>query len=78
MSDTDNQPRQSASDMAAEIRRLRSLNAELVATLTDIRSATNADDPESYRADDREGCLDTVFAIADRALSRATKEPGNG
>ncbi len=37
--------------------------------LTDIRDATNADNPGSYRCDDREGCLDTVFAIAARALA---------
>lgn len=27
--------------------------------------------PDSYRADDREGCLDTVHAIAARAVDRA-------
>ena len=47
----------------------------VVGALQNIKDATNADDPESYRADDREGCLDTVFAIASRAL---TKENTDG
>lgn len=33
-----------------------------------IAAVTNADDPESYRNDDPQGCLDTVFAIAVEAL----------
>lgn len=37
--------------------------------LARVRDATDADNPESYRSDDREGCLDTVFSIADAALS---------
>jgi len=37
--------------------------------LTRIKGMTDADDPESYRCDDREGCLDTVFSVASRALS---------
>jgi hypothetical protein len=41
----------------AEAERLRE-------ALADIAQATNADDPESYRSDDREGCLDWVYAKA--------------
>lgn len=42
---------------------------ELEAALTDIAEATDPDNPESYRCDDREGCLDTVQAIARSALT---------
>ena len=45
---------------ADEIERLRS-------ALKDIAEMTDADNPESYRCDDREGCLDTVFATASAA-----------
>lgn len=38
------------------------------ALLRNIRGMTNADDPRSYRCDDREGCLDTVFSMASKAL----------
>jgi hypothetical protein len=34
-----------------------------------IKAMTDADNPNSYRADDREGCLDTVFAVASQALA---------
>lgn len=44
------------------------LLAEAREALKDIAEATDADNPESYRADDREGCLDTVHAIAASAL----------
>lgn len=43
--------------VAAEVERLR-------AALADIAKATDADNPESYRCDDREGCLDYVYAKA--------------
>ena len=41
----------------AEVERLR-------VVLADIASATDVNDPESYRCDDREGCLDYVYAKA--------------
>lgn len=34
-----------------------------------IRRMTDADDPDSYRCDDREGCLDAVFGVASEALA---------
>jgi hypothetical protein len=40
-----------------------------IAALQSIKEMTDANDPESYRCDDREGCLDTVFAVASEALS---------
>ena len=40
----------------------------LESALVSIRDMNNADDPSSYRSDDREGCLDTTFDVADRAL----------
>lgn len=36
--------------------------------LRHIVEMTDAENPESYRADDREGCLDTVHDTARRAL----------
>lgn len=48
--------------------------AEALEALTQIHINTNADDPESYRADDREGCLDAVFAIADKVLHKPKGE----
>lgn len=45
-----------------EIERLRD-------ALQRIKDMTDADNPDSYRADDREGCLDTVFAVASRTLA---------
>ena len=51
----------------------------LVAALQSIADDTNPDSPEeNYRADDREGCLDTVFATATRALAAARTGPVNG
>lgn len=41
---------------------------QLRAALTNIRGMTDVDNPASYRCDDREGCLDTVFSAASRAL----------
>lgn len=41
---------------------------ELEGAVRDIAEATDPDNAESYRCDDREGCLDTVNAIA-KALS---------
>ena len=43
----------------------------LKTALASIKSMTDVDNPESYRCDDREGCLDTVFATATRALEYA-------
>lgn len=48
------------------------VNAELLAALNNIRQMTDADDPESYRCDDPEGCLDTVFEEAVSAIAKAT------
>lgn len=59
---------------------LTSLIAErdgLREALTDIAAMTDPDDPESYRSDDREGCLDTVQAVARTALSLDTNK-GDG
>jgi chromosome segregation ATPase len=45
--------------------------ARLQAVLADIAAMTDADDPQSYRSDDREGCLDAVYAKAKRSLDAA-------
>ena len=49
-------------DAADEIERLRE-------ALKAVADMTDADNPESYRCDDREGCLDTVFATATNAMT---------
>lgn len=41
-----------------------------------IKDMTDADNPESYRSDDREGCLDAVFAVASEALAAANAAEG--
>lgn len=65
----------SLSTQAEEMRRMR-------AALEQIAEATDPDAvEENYRADDREGCLDYVFAKARAALSpqvAATQEAQNG
>lgn len=42
---------------------------ELRKALGDIQAMTDADDPDSYRSDDREGCLDAVHDAARQALA---------
>ena len=55
----------------AEVARLRD-------ELTDIAEATNVDDPESYRCDDREGCLDYVYAKAVEAMGNSGQDAAGG
>lgn len=41
-----------------------------------IKEHTDPEPPEeNYRADDREGCLDTVFSIASTAIARLEAKP---
>lgn len=41
-----------------------------------IKEHTDPEPPEeNYRADDREGCLDTVFSIASTAIARLDAKP---
>lgn len=48
---------------------------DMLAALERIAEHTNPDSPEeNYRADDREGCLDTVFEIARAAIAKAKGE----
>lgn len=54
------------SQAADEIERLRE-------ALQSVADMTDADNPESYRCDDREGCLDTVFATATAAMTPNTQ-----
>ena len=51
--------------------RLQAAAPEMYAALESIAAMTDADDDGSYRADDREGCLDTVYAVAKAALRKA-------
>lgn len=50
---------------------LRDAAPDLYAALEKIQRMTDADDDESYRADDREGCLDAVYGTAETALAKA-------
>ena len=54
----------------SEIKRLRE-------ALKKIRNMTDVDDPDSYRADDREGCLDAVYGEAVDGLSPDHSGDGN-
>jgi hypothetical protein len=47
---------------------------QLLEEIKSIRDMTDADDPDSYRSDDREGCLDTVFGVANEAVARLEDE----
>lgn len=51
---------------------------KLEEALRDIRDATDPDAEASYRADDREGCLDAVFALAREALSPSPEGGAGG
>lgn len=46
--------------------------------LKDIAEHTNPDDDDNYRADDREGCFDTVYAIAALAAAPAPEDQDLG
>jgi hypothetical protein len=58
----------------AELRAALTLCAD---QLAQIRAANDPDDADSYRADDREGCLDWTFAAAEEAekAARAALQP---
>ena len=54
--------------VTAELGALEAECERLRAALADIVEDTDADNPNSYRSDDREGCLDWVYAKAAAAL----------
>lgn len=56
-----------------EVLYLRAENATLKEALNDIAEHTDPDDKDNYRSDDREGCLDTVHAIATAARPTAQR-----
>lgn len=56
-----------------EIATLEQQRDTLLEELKIIRGHTDADDPESYRSDDREGCLDAVFSRANSAIESVAK-----
>lgn len=45
--------------------------AELLGAIKEVIAHTDPEDPDSYRSDDREGCLDVVHAFAVRAVAKA-------
>lgn len=49
--------------------RVQAASARMRESLEKIAAFTNPDDENSYRADDREGCLDTVYSTAKSALA---------
>lgn len=58
------------SEATAIMKEAASVLVEILNVLERISAHTNPDDPESYRCDDREGCLDTVHAISKAALAK--------
>jgi hypothetical protein len=44
---------------------------QMLAALKDIAAMTDPDDPDCYRSDDREGCLDAVQSAARAAIAKA-------
>lgn len=58
-----------ASDVAADVVKAVNAHDGLVEALKNIKAHLDADDENSYRADDREGAMDTCFAIACAALA---------
>jgi hypothetical protein len=48
---------------------------ELVEVLRQIKHATDPCDETSYRADDREGCLDSTHSVATTALAKIGAKP---
>lgn len=58
------------------ISRLKQQRDGLLAALENIRSMVDTDDPESYRSDDREGCLDAVFSAAAASIAEAERTHG--
>lgn len=51
--------------------RLMAAAPKMLEALRNIMQMTDADDPDSYRADDREGCLEACFATARDAIAKA-------
>jgi proteasome assembly chaperone (PAC2) family protein len=53
-----------------QIEQLETENKRFREVIRNIREMTDVNNPDSYRSDDREGCLDAVFAEADRAITK--------
>ena len=53
-----------------QIEQLKDENQKLRNAIQVVREMTDVNNPDSYRSDDREGCLDAVFAEADRAITK--------
>jgi hypothetical protein len=63
--------REEYDEKQAELERIKADMKPLVEALSCVIAHTDPDNPNSYRADDREGCLDTVYAISDKAWKYA-------
>jgi hypothetical protein len=61
---------------AGDVGALRIVRDEAVRALQIVRDHTDAENPVSYRSDDREGCLDAVYSEAQRALDYIAKVEG--
>jgi len=53
-----------------QIEQLETENKRFREVIRNIREMTDVNNPDSYRSDDREGCLDAGFAEADRAITK--------
>jgi hypothetical protein len=65
--------RSSTETLIAAIREAADRMEELQNVLKEIAQHTDPDDSGSYRADDREGCLDTVHHLASTAISKGNE-----
>jgi hypothetical protein len=58
----------------AAIREAAERMEELQNVLKEIAQHTDPEDSDSYRADDREGCLDTIHHLASTAMSKGNRK----
>jgi hypothetical protein len=59
-------------EMCTENDSLKAEIARLRGTITACMDMTDADNPDSYRSDDREGALDAVYSASKEALSQSS------
>lgn len=64
-----NETADALAEASSALSSLQEQKRKLEEGVASIVEMTDPDNPESYRADDREGCLDTVQAVARALLS---------
>src|SRR5687768_17605903 len=74
-------PVQTPAETVQSVRDLMSVagsGPELLTVIRGIAAMTDADDPNSYRSDSGEDCLDAVYAAAREAVLKVSGESGKG